>query len=326
MTQLFPHTRQHIGLIRGMLILSLVGVVLVSGCGKSINHGLNIDPTAVNFSALLSPSDCTPLPGQPLKGGTLVLALTDSVDCTRAPIPSNFSEQIVFGNLYETLVNVDCSGRLLPGIAQSWQTNVDGTVWDFVLRDMRFWDGTPVSSAIIKECWSTNRAHPAASDLNPPWLWFQPEAESIQTISPTHLRITLREPFANLPYLLAHTAYAIAIRQPGWIWPVGSGPCRLRPSTSIPIPDIHCLPNIHHPERPTWDKLVFRVMPGSDPRDLLNNNCDAVLAQDRVSLDYFAGSPGLHIVPLPWDHLYLLVCPPRRDKYLARYLALRMAA
>src|SRR5439155_19885395 len=49
------------------------------------------------------------------------IALGDRVDPANAPHPTNDSERLLFRQLYETLVRVDCEGRVRPGLAASWR-------------------------------------------------------------------------------------------------------------------------------------------------------------------------------------------------------------
>jgi len=52
-------------------------------------------------------------------------------------------------NIYDTLVARDDQMRLQPGLAESWRV-VDDTTWEFRLRpNLRFHDGSPVTSADV---------------------------------------------------------------------------------------------------------------------------------------------------------------------------------
>lgn len=65
-------------------------------------------------------ADCT-LPGGPVApGGSFTIALVDSVRPHLAPVPRNRAERLVFAQLYETLVRVDCNGAAAPGLASQW--------------------------------------------------------------------------------------------------------------------------------------------------------------------------------------------------------------
>ncbi len=71
------------------------------------------------------------------------VALLDEVSAAHAPRPRNDAERLLFRHLYETLIRVDCQGRVYPGLAASWSTADRGRSWRFVLRgDARFWDGS----------------------------------------------------------------------------------------------------------------------------------------------------------------------------------------
>src|SRR5438477_3560095 len=51
---------------------------------------------------------------------TVTIGLTEPVDPAHAPVPRNDAERLVFPQLYETLLQVDCEGRIVPGLARSW--------------------------------------------------------------------------------------------------------------------------------------------------------------------------------------------------------------
>ncbi|WP_406651877.1 ABC transporter substrate-binding protein [Rhizobium acaciae] len=53
----------------------------------------------------------------------------------------------VFSNIYDVLIRVDKSGKLLePGLAESWSASPDGTTYTFKLRDAKFSDGSPITA------------------------------------------------------------------------------------------------------------------------------------------------------------------------------------
>src|SRR5688572_25020374 len=63
----------------------------------------------------ISSSGCDLLaqPGEPVA----TVGLGERVDPSHAPRPSNDSERLLFRQLYETLVRVDCNGEPGPGLA-----------------------------------------------------------------------------------------------------------------------------------------------------------------------------------------------------------------
>ncbi len=246
--------------------------------------------------------------GEILPRGNLTIALTDSVTAKHAPVPRNQSERLVFAQLYETLVRVDCAGNLLPGLASSWTCTADSSTWVFTLRENAyFWDGTLVTAADVLFAW--NQAQDQ-SDHSDPWSWLDTHAGTINVLSGRRLSISLPEPQADFPLLLAHPATAVAAARQGWLWPVGSGPARLTAGTPEPLPDLACIPNQHHPRAPRWQTLTFHCRPLSDPRDLINQSWDLLPVSTLQSTAFFRAFPAYQIIPLPLNQTYLLLCPP----------------
>ncbi|MCP4290826.1 MAG: hypothetical protein GY780_03205 [bacterium] len=302
------------------LMLASLWLVLLTGCG----HGPagKTDPDERPAEPIAWPSEngkthqrqgCSNLSGDATPGASLVFALTDSVAPGLAPIPHNPSERLVFAHLYETLINVDCQGNITGGLASAWSCTEDSTVWVFTIRrGARFWDGTHVTSRDVRDAWAANQGCPRRGDQTPLWTWFNARAKTIKLIDETRLAIQLPEPQSRFPLLLAHPATAISVKRDGWTWPVGSGPLRLRASSPAPMPDLDCLPNPHHPKDPIWKKLTFRVLPGADVRDLVSRDVDLCLTRRLDAVRFYQDMPGFSTATLPWNKLYLLVCPPEK--------------
>src|SRR5256885_1218657 len=153
-----------------------------------------------------APSDprCRIAPGPGAKRDEVAVPLADPIEATHAPLPRNDAERFVFAELYETLIRVDCAGRVLPGLAQSWEAS--GDRWTFTLRDdARFWDGAPVTARDVLASW---RARDSAF------------AQSATVVSDR--TIAVRPPVAPVQPL-ADPALAVTKRAPGGDWPIGTG-------------------------------------------------------------------------------------------------------
>src|SRR2546426_2341990 len=101
-----------------------------------------------------APTDtaCTIAAGRAAERDTVTVALTEPVDPAHAPVPRNDAERLVFAQLYETLIRLDCAGRVLPGLAKAWEGREDR--WVLTLRDdARFWDGAPVTARDVVASW-----------------------------------------------------------------------------------------------------------------------------------------------------------------------------
>ncbi|MBK9777179.1 MAG: hypothetical protein IPP62_12615 [bacterium] len=251
-------------------------------------------------------------------GGNFVVSLTDSVRPRLAPVPRNRAERLVFSQLYETLVRIDCEGAASPGLAVHWSCGADSTVWVFTLReDARTWDGERLTAVDVWRSWQENCAAPV-DDGASPWQWFDPRTGSVSVLDARRLTVRLPEPQRLFPLLLAHPATAVAVRKPGWAWPVGSGPCRLTPADGAPRPVLTCRPHQEHPRAPDWETLAFRVTPGRDPFEAATaadaGPVDLLWTRDLEAVHRFEALPDWRVQPLPWNRVHLLVCPPALDR------------
>ncbi|MDO4232646.1 MAG: ABC transporter substrate-binding protein [Lautropia sp.] len=116
------------------------------------------------------------------------------------PVTSGFLFQRM--QVLETLVDVDHEGRMIGGLASSWQVSDDGLHWQFRLREnARFHDGSPVTAGRVLPSLKAGRKEPALLSLAPV---DRIEAEGEHTVS-----IRLKEPYGALPALLAHSSTGI---------------------------------------------------------------------------------------------------------------------
>jgi len=101
----------------------------------------------------------------------------------------------------ETLVEVDDRGLLVPGLASSWSTSVDGLQWRFTVRSTaRFHDNTPVTAEATAACLQRALAQPGVL-RNTGAL--QIAAQGADVV------IQLAKPFSALPAFLAHNSTLI---------------------------------------------------------------------------------------------------------------------
>jgi hypothetical protein len=229
-------------------------------------------------------------PGPPVA----TVALSDAVDPANAPRPSNDGERLVFRQLYETLVNVDCQGRVMPGLAASWRLSIDGRTWIVTLRpNARFSDGTPVSSAAVLAQWSGDGV---GGELR---LHVNRFVRSIISIDNETLAISLRSSRTDAPFALAHPDLAIAKQVSGSPWPLGTRAARAssdRAATTITT---------------ATDVTIRFLAARGDPRDLLDESVDLLVTRDRAALDYAATLPQFQSVPLEWQRTLVLLSPGR---------------
>jgi hypothetical protein len=71
--------------------------------------------------------------------------------------------------------------------------------------------------------------------------------------------------------------------------------------------------------------LTFETRPGADARDLVGVAADLLVVRDLAAARFYRELPGHTVLPLPWDRLHLLVCPPGPDSGRWRQAAAGLA-
>jgi hypothetical protein len=227
------------------------------------------------------------------------VGLGEPVIAANAPHPSNDSERLLFRQMYETLVAIDCHGRALPGLATSWRLDADGRAWIVTLREgARFSDGVPVSSAEVRAAWTrdaaTKELHSRVNRL----------VESVVLLDDRTLAITLRRRYADAPLALAHTDLAVARHIADSRWPLGTRASRIVDGNDAPAP----ARSVITLQRDGLSPVRFIVAPG-DSRDLLDDGVDLLMTRDPAALDYAATLPRLQSIPMAWQRTLVLLTP-----------------
>ena len=252
-----------------------------------------------------------PLPVRAASGlDTVTIALTHAVDPSHAPVPRNESERLLFAQLYETLIRVDCTGRPYPGLAASWRADTSGRRWTFTLRDSAsFWDGTPVTARDVAASWSV-RAQRA--DVEDTLRIAARAADSVLVDDERTLTVVLRRAHRSTPLLFASPDLSVTKVGAHAMWPEGTGGYRVEETTAAadthaasPAIVLRAPLDVHAPV------LQFRVVSAADARDLLDGGIDVLMTSAPVVVSYAATRPELTSIPLAWDRTYVLLSPAR---------------
>jgi hypothetical protein len=265
-------------------------------CRRSYALGLILAAAACARAAsgpALPTDACAIGPGGAIAGApdTLVIAVPGAIDPADAPVAASAAGRILFRQLYEPLIQVDCHGAVGPGLAAAWRPSEGGHVWVFTLRPgARFWDGVPVTARDVRDAWLGlgDRAGPAP--------WGDGAGAAVTVVDERTLTVRLATASATVPLAIADPRLAVVKRVAGLAAPLGTGPWWLDASapapTAVPVP----------PGR--GPVLVFADR--DDPRDALDAGADAVVTDDPATLAYAAERPDLAALPLPWDRTYVL--------------------
>lgn len=204
---------------------------------------------------------------------TFTVALLDPVDLAHAPVPTNDSERLLFRQLFETLIRVDCRGELRPGLATAWSPDSTGRIWTFTLRDgAGFLDGSPVTADRLITSWRSREGMVRALGV-----------DSAVPLDERRLAVTLRDVRDSAPMIFAEPALA----------------------ASQPV-DSAFLASVRIPLNGKQPVLQFVMSRAGDPRDALDGGADLVVTRDPALVDYVSARKEFETFPLPWDRTYVL--------------------
>ena len=275
-----------------IFVAVVAALALVSACGKR-----HMTKPVSGY-----PSECRVVFERSDATLSLAFALPDRVDLTRAPWAGNASEKILFGHLYETLITIDCTGGVRPGLAEAWTREGDGACWTFEIRkDARFWDGSRVTARDVVGSWQDA-------------LTLDTVVDSVGVVSDGKLRVWLQGPHPEVPRVFSASVFAVVKPSGDSRWPTGSGPYRVGGLDVGAFPwrrhTITVYPALGH----AGPVLRFIEASAGDVRDLLEDTIDVVLTADPTVIDYAESHPRLVTVALPWDKTYALLSVSRAQR------------
>ena len=127
-------------------------------------------------------------------GGTVTFAIdTDPIDFD--PLKSRaFVDRNVHYQMYDSLVRIDETGKIIPWLATKWENSTDGKTVTFTLRDdVTYHDGTKFDADSVK--WNIDRYRTTAGSQRSGEL---ASIDSVEVVNPTSVKFNLKAPFAPL--------------------------------------------------------------------------------------------------------------------------------
>jgi hypothetical protein len=244
------------------------------------------------------------------------VALNGPIDATHAPYPRNDSERLLFRQVYDTLVRVDCEGRVGRGLASTWRFDPTGPTWVLTLdSEARFSDGRRVTSADVLSAWG----EPGRGAALRPWV--RRFVRSMVAVNARVIGITLHDPDGEESLrALANPALAIARREPGVPWPLGTTGLRVIDQQPV-VGEVITLERHDGeglaPAAGMNGRVQFLVGGDADPRDRLDQaelpgpQVDLLVTSDPAVLSYAAALPAFRAAPLGWFRTHVLLSPAR---------------
>jgi len=220
------------------------------------------------FLSACASGGATPTTTAPKSGGTLKVALNSELRTLDPLKSSQVVERQVYYNMYESLVTIDQSLKIKPGLASSWQYS-DPTTLQFTLRTgVKFHDGTDFNADAVKfniDRYMTTPSSTRKSELA--------SVKSVEVTSPTTVVFHLKKADASLLAQLVDRAGMIlspaAIAKGGTDFglnPIGAGtgPFEFVEWKRDDHLTLKKNPNYWVSGRPYLDQVIFRPITDSN--------------------------------------------------------------
>ncbi|HLN13071.1 MAG TPA: ABC transporter substrate-binding protein [bacterium] len=236
------------------------------------------------------------------RGGMLMFALSggpDTLDPQRTSATLSFQ---VMKSLYDTLVEPDAHGVLVPDLAASWTMSPDGIQWTFRLKpNVRFHNGKVLDAGDVAATFTRildpKTASPKRGDFA--------AIDRVEVVDPLTVRFVLRQAFA--PFLAALgqgwgailPANAIASGNDFGSHPIGTGPFQLVSWTRDSALQLGRFNDYFIRGEPALDGVTFQFVTEDAVKTagLLGGQFDVVDAVDPLEVPQLAHDSRVTIVP-----------------------------
>ncbi len=235
-----------------------------------------------------------------VRGGKLTASVSEETKILDAHISELATFRMVRENIWDTLIWQDLEGaapRLRPRLATSWGYT-DPTSFDLTLRPgVTFHDGSTFTAEDAK----FNLDRVLDPKLNSVLGAGLGPVDRVIVVSPLHLRIKMRRPFAALALGLSHVyIYPKTATQDTFTKkPIGTGPftfAEFRPGATTRLTRF---PGYWEHGVPYLDELIFPLIPENSSRlaALQSGQTDMLIQVNLADVDTVQRNPRLKILP-----------------------------
>lgn len=202
------------------LLSLLLALLVLAGCGGITTGGDTAGTGAPASSGTTDPASPAGDGGSDETAQVLRYAVLDDPDSFDPGYTLNTFAAPVFFNCFVGLVRYNLDSELVPGAAESWDISEDGRTWTFHLVEGAKWsNGSPVTAEDFAFAWqrvlTPEFGSAAANTLyqyianaeafyNGECAW---EDVGVKVLDETTLEVTLKDPCAYFPALLATWTY-----------------------------------------------------------------------------------------------------------------------
>jgi peptide/nickel transport system substrate-binding protein len=260
-----------------------------------------VPPTAVPPTAVPKAPTAPPV-AAPKAGGTLRIAfLQNPTDLTPGK-NAQWAPALIFEQIYDTLLRLDKTGALVPGLALSYEVGADNKTVTFKLRQgVKFHHGREFEAQDVKFTFE-RLLNPATAS---PWQPLLKPITSVDVVDKYTVKFTLATAFA--PFLTyCATPWYTAIVPYDWTpthdlnkQASGTGPFMLKEFVQDNNVTLVKNPNYWEPGLPYLDGIEFKIMPDAQSRiaALKTGVVDLITIEDPKLLSTVQGAAGTYAIP-----------------------------
>jgi peptide/nickel transport system substrate-binding protein len=239
--------------------------------------------------------------------GELVISLANDPTSLYMPRGADITAGNAADPLYDTLVEYDASGSIVPELAERWEISEDGTTYTFFLREgVTFHNGEPFTAEAVVATWEFG------GDDSNDYASSYTIATSVTAIDDLTVKMTTAEPtplFINelTGWGIIPPAYTREVGIDAFeLNPVGTGPFRFVERIAGDRIVYEANPEYWREDAPGVASVIFRIIPEGTTRLAAIQTGEIDIA-NRLSVDeasLLEGAANINIVTYPNDRVY----------------------
>jgi len=200
----------------------------------------------------------------PKQGGTLVFGLERELSTFNPFIRAGGVDLDVRSLIYESLLDKDIKGKIIPSLAESWTISKDGLIYTFKLRrGVKFHNGKEFTSEDVK--WAVDYAMEPKNGSE--GLSYLRGVKQVRAPDPHTIEFVLSEPKAIFlsyltllrPFMIVPSGSVPSVMEKIDSFPAGTGPFVFKEARGMGHVVLSRNPNYWQKGLPYLDQVVFRT-------------------------------------------------------------------